>query len=405
MEQLTSSPLFVIGLLLIAGYLAAWGASGLRLPRISGYLAAGIILSPSVLGVLDVELVEDFALVGELALSVIAFSIGGSLELSRVKELGRSILAITFVQGVGAVLLAGIAVGFAGTFTPQLVQSSSEVYLSTVLILGAISAATAPAATMAVVNELRARGPLTTTLLGVVALDDAFTIVLFSLAVGFSEVLLGVTVAGGTGMGMVFMEIAGALVVGGVGGLLLAFLLGRRRRPQINLVALLGAVCLVGGLSHSLGMSPLLANMAMGFTLINRKRHADSFFHQLAIVEETIYCAFFVLAGAHFNLHILNGAALMGLLLFVGRLAGKMSGATAGAILSGAPKPVTAYLGMTLLPQAGLSLGLVLQVRPILPEPVFDMALSAILVSVVINEIVSPPLVKWALIKAGESRS
>jgi Kef-type K+ transport system membrane component KefB len=405
MEHFQLHPLLAIGLLLLAGYAAALAANWLRLPRVTGYVVAGILLSPSLTGIFRVTEVEALlGFVSQMALAVIAFAIGGTLKMSQVKVLGKPILWITLAQGVGALVFGCLAAWVAGYFAQPLRANGPETSLSIIVILGAISVATAPAATMAVVHELRARGPLTTTLLGIVALDDALTIILFAGAVGLVGALLGVGVSADLGLQRGLYEMAGALVVGAISGFIISHVLARKRRVEVNLVAILGAVLLVSGFTLQVHFSPLMANMMMGFTVVNYMRHADSVFHQLEIVEESLYCLFFVLAGAHFDLGVLGPSALLGLMLLLGRFAGKMSGAAVGGYLSRAPPQVRKYVGITLLPQAGLSLGLIFQARPLLPETAYPVVLNALLASVILNEVISPPLVKWALVRAEEIR-
>jgi Kef-type K+ transport system membrane component KefB len=404
MEHFQLHPLLSIGLLLLAGYAASLAANWFRLPRVTGYVVAGILLSPSLTGTLRVTEVEALlGFVSQMALAVIAFAIGGTLKMSQVKVLGKPILWITLTQGMGALGFGCLAAWVAGYFAEPLRVHGPETFLSIIVILGTISVATAPAATMAVVHELRARGPLTTTLLGIVALDDALTIILFSGAVGLAGALLGVGVSADLGLQRGLYEMAGALVIGAISGFIMSHVLARKRRVEVNLVAIVGAILLVSGFTLQFHFSPLMANMMMGFALVNYMRHADSVFHQLEIVEESLYCLFFVLAGAHFDLGVLGPSALLGLMLLLGRFVGKMSGAVVGGYLSRAPPQVRKYVGITLLPQAGLSLGLIFQTRSLLPETAYPVVLNALLASVILNEVISPPLVKWALVRAEEA--
>ena len=402
MEQFQHHPLLPLGILLIAGYLVGQLANYVRAPRITGYLIAGIVLSPSFTNILErlqVEALLEF--VSTLALAVIAFAIGGGLQLSTVRLLGKPILWISLWQAVGALLFASLAIFAAGYFFPALKAGGSGQFFSTVFIMGAISAATAPAAVLAVIHELRARGPLTTTLLGVVALDDALTIILFSSAVSVAGYILDL---GAANVGLLhgFLEIGGALVLGAVGGVILPYIIAHRQRTEVNLVVMLGAVFLVAGVAIEAGFSPLLANMTMGFIVVNRKRDGDDLFHQLETIEESLYCLFFALAGAHFDISVFTTAALIGIALMVGRFTGKLSGTVVGAQISQAPPVVRKYLGITLLPKAGLSLGLVFLARPFLAAETYEVLLNAMLASVIINELIAPPMVKWALGRAGE---
>lgn len=402
MEQFQYHPLLPLGILLIAGYLGGQAAKYIRAPRITGYLVAGIALSPSFTGILDrlqVEALLDF--VSTLALAVIAFAIGGSLQVATVRMLGKPILWISLTQALGAMFFASSAIFLAGYFSPALRAGGAGQFLSTVFIMGAISAATAPAAVLAVIHELRARGPLTTTLLGVVALDDALTIILFSGTVSVAGYMLDL---GPANMGLLhgFLEIAGALVLGAVSGFILPYIIAHRQRTEVNLVVMLGAVFLVAGLAIQAGFSPLLANMTMGFIVVNRKRDGDDLFHQLETIEESLYCLFFALAGAHFDISVFSTAAFIGIALMLGRFTGKLSGTIVGARISHAPPVIRKYLGLTLLPKAGLSLGLIFLARPFLAAETYEVLLNAMLASVIINELIAPPMVKWALSRAGE---
>lgn len=403
MAHIAAQPLFILGLILVAGYFAGRGANFLRLPRISGYIVTGMFFSPSVTGFVSRQQIDDlFTFTSEIALAFIAYSIGGSLLLSRVKGLGGKILWINTAQGFGAFACTCLVLYAAGGFLPSLIRGSHDTFVSVVLILGGLSVATAPAATMAVVHELRARGPLTTTLLAVVALDDALSIIVFTVCITIAGQLL----LGSFDYSMIvqfFAAIGGGIALGLLGGYVFCFLLDPAKRPEANFMVTLGAVLLVTGASGMLGLSPLLSNMTMGFIIINRIRQADDLFHQLDIVEEAIFCLFFALAAAHYDTAVFVSSSLLGGILLLARFAGKLGGTYLGGRLSGASPVIYRHLGFTLLPQAGLSLGLIFFARPILPPEIFDILLSALMVSIILNEIISPPLVKWAITRAGES--
>jgi len=398
-------PILTLGFILVAGYFAGRAANFFRLPRISGYIVTGFAFSPSITGILAPQQIDDlFGLTSEIALAFIAYCIGGSLLISRVRVLEKGILWITFTQGLGAFVCTCLAVYATGYFLPSYISETGNTFISVVLILGGISVATAPAATMAVIHELRAKGSLTTTLLGVVALDDAFSIIIFSITtIIASQLLLGTVDNSVVLKG--FITIAGALAVGFIGGLIFSYFLDPSKRPETNLMLTLGAIFLVSGLSSNLGASPLLANMIMGFVIINKVTHADELFNQLEIIEETIFCLFFTLAAAHFDTRVFTSSALLGIVILIGRLIGKLSGTFIGGKLSKTPPEIYKYLGITLLPQAGLSLGLIFLAKPIFSTEIFDLLLGAMLVSIILNEIISPPLVKWSITKAGENKA
>ncbi|MEN8258749.1 MAG: cation:proton antiporter [Thermodesulfobacteriota bacterium] len=402
MDHLPHHPLLPLGILLLAGSLAGFAANRLRMPRVTGYVVAGVVFSPSVSGIFAMGQIEMLlAIVANMALAVIAFAIGGSLQLANVRALGKPILWITLTQGLGAMVCAALALSAASFFYPPLLDHGPAAFFSTLLLMGAISAATAPAAVMAVVHELRARGPLTTTLLGVVALDDALTIMIFSGAVSVAGYLLQV---GDTDLGLLHgvWEIGGALAMGTLGGLALQYLIPSRQRLEVSMTVVLGAIFLESGTALQFGFSPLLANLCMGFVYVNRRKRSNGLFLQLETIEEPLYCLFFTLAGAHFDIALFNVAALLGITLMLGRFTGKLTGTIVGARISKAPPVIGKYLGITLLPKAGLSLALIFLVRPYLPADLYEVLLNGMLASVIINELVAPPLVKWALGRAGE---
>ena len=393
----------MIGLLLTAGYLAGMAANRVRAPRVTGYLIAGILFSPSLTPFFNTEQVAElFSFVTPLTLSVIAFIIGSNLQLANIKALGRSILVITVAQAAGALLIVAATFHLLPLLLSQLQGYGPDLIFSAGLVLGAISAATAPAAILAIIHELRARGPLTTTLLGVVAIDDALTVLFFSVALTVTASLLPEATPDAEHLLYVVWEIGGALAAGAGGGYLLSRFWNRAKRAEITLVITLGIIFLVAGLALQLHWSYILANMMMGFTLGNLKRVSNDKIHQLSALEEPLYCLFFALAGAHFDLTVLPGSLLLGTALLAGRFAGKLSGTLLGASLTQTPATVRRYLGFTLLPQAGLALGLIFLTRPYFPEPLYHIMLNGMLASIILNEISTPFIVKWALGRAGE---
>ncbi|CAG35035.1 cation:proton antiporter [Desulfotalea psychrophila] len=403
MTPSTFEPLLILGLVLVTGYFAGRAANFFGLPRISGYIVSGLIFSPSVSGIISFQQIDHlFSFTSEIALAFIAYSIGGSLLMSRVRGLGKEILWITLTQGLGAFICTCLTVYAVRDFLPASIGESGNTFLSVILILGSISAATAPAATMAIIHELRAKGPLTTTLLGVVALDDALTIIIFSGAITIaSQLLLGQTDNSLIMQGIT--TVAGAIAIGLIGGLIFKNFLDPAKHTESNLMLTLGAIFLISGSADRFGFSPLLANMVMGFVIINRVKHAEDLFHKVDTIKETIFCLFFTLAAAHFDPSVFASSAFLGIVLLIGRFSGKLIGTFLGGKISKASPQIYKNLGMALLPKAGLSLGLILLAKPILSAEIFDLLLNAMLVSITLNEIISPPLAKWAITRAGEA--
>jgi Kef-type K+ transport system membrane component KefB len=383
-------PLVHIGLLLLCGYAGGRIASALKAPRVSGYVVVGMILSPSILGIFHEELVgEDLAIITDVALGIIAFSIGGALELSKIRRLGKQIFWITVTQAFGAFLMV---TGVIALFFPMIAGSQSALltnYAPLAIVVGAISAATAPAAT-----------------LGVVTLDDALTILFFAFAVKLAGSLI-------TGEALSLMgilagpvkEIIIALGLGGLGGLFLRKLVPLITTRGSLLGVGLGTVFLTGGVATSFHSSALLANMMLGFMVVNFVQHSEDLFSVVENIEEPIFAMFFVLAGAHLDLGRFHTAGGLAVLIIVGRFLGKYLGSRLGATISGAPENVRKYLGLALLPKAGVTVGLVLIAKELFADPnVSELMVNAVLGSVIINELLSPPMVRYALIKSGEAR-
>jgi Kef-type K+ transport system membrane component KefB len=402
-------PLIPVGILLICGYVGGRIANAVRAPRVTGYILAGALLSPSVTGVLTDGIVRDeLSVITDIALGVIAFAIGGTLKLEQLKRLGKPIMWITSSQAFAAfafttaVILAllpliGGRAGGNDTFW--------GLYFPMALVIGAMSAATAPAATLAIVHETRARGPLTTVLLGVVALDDGATIFLYALAVGIARALVaGEPLAWGNALAVPVASILIATGIGGLVGFSLRYLIRFVPRREGMLAVAAGAVFVTSGVAMGLGASALFANMILGFVVINFVPHAHHLFEVLEPMEEPLFGMFFTLAGAHLDLGVIPKVGALALVIMAGRFSGKLTGTNLGARVSRAPDVVRKYLGLALLPKAGVTVGLVLLAKDLFgTAPLAEVMVSAVLASVVLNEMLAPVLARYALIKAGEA--
>jgi Kef-type K+ transport system membrane component KefB len=405
-----TQPLIAVGLLLLLGWWGGRAANALQLPRVSGYLVAGMLVSPSLTGLFAKQvIVKDFAILTDIALGVIAYSIGGSLVYERLQRLGKSILWITVSQGVGAFLvtvlvllptlhwltrLHGPEYTFLGTHLPM------------ALIIGAISLATAPGAVLAIISELRASGPFTTTLLGVIALDDGLAIIIYALAATLAQVLvnpIGASTSWIITAGWPLLEIAFSVLLGVLAGGYLK-LMGRMiRRREALLMVILGTIFVICGVAKLLHLSALLANMVLGFFVVNWERRHHDFFLVVEQIEESLFGLFFCLAGAHLEVQAFWSAGFLIPVIMVSRMGGKQLGAWVGAAASQAPETVKRYLGLGLLPKAGVTVGLVLIAQEIFPTPVASLLVNAVIGSVILNELIAPPLVKYALVQAGET--
>ncbi|MFC2014159.1 cation:proton antiporter, partial [Chloroflexota bacterium] len=379
------------------------------LPRIIGYIVVGVLFSPSVLNVVPAATIDNLEIVTLIALSLVAYSIGSSLCIETIRNLAKGIAWITFLQSVGAWFLVTLVLTFVAPFVlPVPYATLYNFYFPMALVIGAIASATAPALTLAMLHEYKAKGPFTTTLLAIVALDDAVAIIAFAIAVGIAHPIL----VGDAGfslyqmLGAPFLEITGSIALGAVFGFALLYLCKLAKHSGLLLVLVLGVLTLCGGIAEFFGLSLLLSNMTVGFVMANRDKSNETF-AVIEGIEDVVFTAFFVLAGLHFNVEVMKIAGVFAVMLFVVRFGGKYFGTMLGAHISHSPPMFKKYLGLTLTPQAGVAIGLALCVKSVCADfPTFvDILVNTILASVIISELASPPIVKYAIFKTGENNS
>ncbi|CAK8717186.1 Universal stress protein [Candidatus Electronema halotolerans] len=387
-----------IAVLLAAGLAAAKLAQLFRMPSVTGFILAGLLLGESGLGLVTDDLMghqlDHFT---SIALMLIAFGIGEHVELRRLKGMERTVLWIAAVQSVAAFALVTGAVFATLRLLPGTADSSSQFTLA--LLLGAIAAANAPATLLHVVQELGARGPLTSTLMASVAVGDALAIMIFGMALSAARNLAGP----GQGLLLCLYETGGSLAVGISAGLLLDKILDKLRSQGEMLTAGLALLLLAGELSRLAGLSPLLVGMAVGFIIINNAERDVRLFRIINGFEPPIYVLFFTLAGAHLNLSALMAAGWLGLVYFLARMIGKYCGSWLGAWLAGAESMVRNYLGLAFIPQAGMAIGFVFLVSADASLSQWaDIVTPVVLAGVMLSEIFGPLLVGITLNKAGE---
>lgn len=379
-----------LGLALILALLSSKIIKKLHLPNVTGYLIMGLVAGPYVLEILPLEAVESFGAIPEIALGFIAFSIGAEFKLNYLKKVGKAPVVIALLEALGAVILVDLA----------LILTGNDIGFS--LLLGSIAAATAPAATLMVVRQYKAKGPLTETLLPVVAIDDAVALMVFGVSVAVVRTLSSTQdVSILASLLTPLVEIAGALVLGGLLGVVISFLAkwftGRGNRLSISI----GMVAICIGLSQILGFSELLSCMAMSAVFVNLSKHSTAVFEQVDRFTPPIFMLFFFLSGADLNVAILPSVGVVGLIYLFVRVIGKVSGAALGAKISGSAPVVQKYLGFTLIPQAGVAIGLASVAMTVSPE--FGQKIKIIILAgTVIYELVGPVATKLALLKAGE---
>lgn len=383
--------LLKLGIVLAVGLVGGKAAGKVKLPNVSGYFVAGLLLGPSFAGLVTASDLNAFAVISEVALAMIAFSIGSEFVWKDLRSLGKSIFIITVLEVAGAI---GVV------FTVMYFVFGQPFAFS--IVIASMSAATAPAATLLVIRQFRADGPVTRTLLPVAALDDVLGIVAFGIALSLARLSVG---SADTSLVRMLLqpvgEIVGSLALGTILGWALSQVAAKAEdRDELQGMAL-GAIAAATGLANFLGLSALLTNIMMGAVLVNVMRYSIRVFRSVNDFAAPVYVLFFALAGASLDLRILMTVGLLGLSYIFARAAGKIIGARLGAQLTKAPAAVTKYLGYTLLPQGGISIGLSVLVRQFLPQ--YAAAITTIIMfSVLVYEVSGPILAKLAIQKAGE---
>lgn len=383
--------LFKIGIVLIVGILGGKIARIFKLPNVSGYLVVGLFLGTSFFKFVNAQDIEAFSVISEFALAVIAFSIGSEFIIKDMLKFGKSIVIITLAEVVGAILLVFSVMYF--IFNQPFAFS---------IVIASMSAATAPAATLLVIQQYRAHGPLTRTILPVVALDDVFGIMAFGIAMALAKLSVGQNEVSLLRMLVEpLIEIGGSAILGLILGVILSLIAKKATNRDSLQGTSLAFIALAAGLSKMLGVSPLLTSIMMGATLVNLVKNPKRVFSSVNDFVSPVYVMFFTLAGASLDLRILATVGLMGIAYILSRAGGKMIGAWLGAKSVKAEETVSKYLGLALLPQGGISIGLSLIVRQQLPE--YAVAITTIIMfSVLIYEVSGPIFAKIAIDKAGE---
>lgn len=375
---------------MILGLLSSKIMDKIKFPNVTGYIIIGLIAGPYCLNILTLEAVENLSLIPDIALGFIAFSIGAEFKLSYLKKVGKSPIIIAFTEAVGAVLVVDLV----------LILTGNDVAFS--LVLGAIAAATAPAATLMVVRQYNAKGPVTNTLLPVVAIDDAVALMCFGLSVAIAKSINSME-AGSMIATLIdpVIEIVGALLFGAVLGVILKLLTAWYTGKGNRLTIAVAMVFLCIGVSEMLGLSALLACMAMSAVFTNISELSEEVFKQIDRVTPPIYLLFFFISGAELDITILPTVGVIGALYVVFRIVGKVLGAAFGAQVSKSEPVVKKYLGFTLIPQAGVAIGLAGMATSIVPDYGYKVQ-TIILCGTVIYELIGPLVTKIALTKAGE---
>ncbi len=393
--------LLALALAMAIGLVLTRVAKRLGIPNVTAYLVAGLAVRYFML-LIKSDSFEGLEVITSVALGFIAFSIGSSFKLKHIKHIGKSVVVITIFQAVATVVLVDLALVVLHIF--------NQISLSEALCLGAIATATAPAATLMIVRQYKARGIVTDTLLPVVAFDDAIGLIIFAISLAVAKVL-AVPNAKLTVMDVLVMpllEIILSLGFGGILGVILSYTakIFKSRANRISLCVM----CVFAGVGlcsviPGLPLSDLLTCMAIGVIYANMNKESGQVFDIMDRWTAPLFLLFFIISGAELDLSIIPMVGVIGIVYLVSRSIGKYSGAYLGAKIVGADNNVKKYLGLTLLPQAGVAIGMAQKVAntPELVAAGFaSKVVTVTLCATLVYELLGPIIAKWALVKAGE---
>lgn len=417
--------IFKISIVLLVGFIGAMIARKFKLPNVSGYLVLGLLLGPTMglifkgyPGFITIEENNSMEFIGEIALAFIAFSIGSEFAIKAIKKMGRSVIILTTFEVIGAVLVVFLAM----LFLPKPVDIVSS-YLPFAnrniafgLILASMSAATAPAATLMVIRQYRAYGPVTKAILPITALDDIYGIVVFGFFISIAQILVpqGVDQPAWLMFSKPFIEVFGSVFYGLLIGTIISKAANKfdRNRDDMQVIALMAVLFTIGSVTlinhelhqYGIGFSQLLANIMVGSTIANLAKQPSRSFAAINDFATPFYVMFFTLAGASLDLAVLQQDSLIiwiSVVYILARGSGKILGIMAGAYIVNSPKTIKKYLGIALLPQGGVSLGLLVIVQAQM-KPFYPTISTIIMLSILVYETFGPVFAKFSITKAGE---
>ena len=384
----TTIVLLSLSVILLAGFLLTRITKLAKLPNVTGYITAGVLIGPYVLNLIPHEMVGGMGFISDIALAFIAFGVGRFFKKEVFKETGFGVIVITLLEA----LLAGI---FVTLFMHYIFRLS----WSFCLLLGAIATATAPASTMVTIRQYHARGNFVNILLQVVAFDDAVCLIAFSIASAFVNANVGANIsASEIAMPMVYN--IGALAIGFISGAILSRLMTPKRSEENRLILTISLLLGIAGLCAAVDISPLLSCMLFGTTYINMTNDKE-LYKQVERFTPPILSIFFVVSGMSLDISSFSTLGVIGIFYFIIRIAGKYFGAYLGCIMAKTTKKVRNYLGLALIPQAGVAIGLAFLGQRTLPENMGNMLLTIVLSSSVLYELIGPACAKIALIRSG----
>lgn len=376
------------GAVMLLGLLGGKLARLIKLPKVTGYLLTGIIIGPSLLNLISTTVVRNLSLINDIALGLIMFAIGGVFEIHHIRSVGKKTLWLTIGQSLGAFVFTTVALLAVGLdWFPA-------------VLLGTIGIATAPAATLLVIREFEARGDFTDTLITIVATSNIVCILSFELVFSLGEIAEGTSLI--YALLSPLYQLGGSLIIGFAVGYVISKWEQHVEDQAELLMIILAGVILVTGLARTLNLQPLFAALIMGAVTTNLSLMHRLVYIELRQVEQPLYIAFFVLAGASLHLELLPALGLAGVMYLVSRVGGKILGIYLVSRWKNLTANVQKYLGLAMLVQAGVAIGLVDIVRTADKE-LGNIVAPIILSTIIIYETVGPPVIRFILYKTGEA--
>ena len=380
--------LYSVSVILFAGFLMTRITKKLHLPNVSGYILAGVLIGPSVCNIIPQNVIDHMGFMSDIALAFIAFGVGKFFKKEVLREAGIKVILVTMCEA----LTAGVLVTLCMHYLFHLDWNFS-------LILGAIATATAPASTMMTIHQYHARGEFVNTLLQVVALDDVVCLLTFSVVVA----VVNARTTGSISMADVVIPIVfniGGIAVGFLCGIVLGKLITPSRSHDNRLILVVAMLMGISGLCASFDLSPLLSCMVFGATYINSTRD-KALFHQINDFTPPVMSIFFIVSGMNLDLAAISTAGVIGAVYFIVRIAGKYLGTYCSCRLTGMKTEITKYMGLALIPQAGVAIGLAFLGERLLPPDIGNLLLTIILSSSVLYELIGPACAKMAFFLSG----
>lgn len=405
------SGVLILGLIVLLGFVSGEAAGKVGLPKVTGFILAGIVLNPRLTHIVPMDFTTHTEIVINVALAFITFEVGGTLHYSRIKKLGKPITFITFFEGEFAFLATAVGIALLAPFFVHIVEATwLTVFIPVGLLMGSLASPTDPSATLAVVHEYKAKGPVTSTIMGVAALDDTLGIINYSIAVAFSSVLaahqsLDFFTSFVSPAYQIFGAIGLGVAVGFIFNLLTVLL--RKETEGVLIVAVLAMLTLCFGTSTLIGVDELLATMTAGAVVVNFNPKKEQVFRMLErYTEELIFVFFFTMSGMQLDFAVFFSHLPLVLFFVIFRTFGKFAGAVTGAAAAKASAKVKKYTWGGLIPQGGIVIGLALLIKQ---NPAFtafsDIIISIIIGATVVHELVGPIISKTVIKAAGEIKT